>query len=313
MPTLENYGAVVAETTTTIRNWLSSIPFSRHVTARTPDRARHGVTGYSINLFLYNDELVMHTEDVSTRAHSSAIADLHYLVSVHPDDSYEDAYPGSHSVYGSIRGAVERHPVLTMPVADEVVRVQLRSTPLTLEQLSALWLATGMPIQSSLGVTASFIMDAERLPLAGAVSDVLALPPGAVSVFTGIDLAAKLAAATSIAEQSNSELIRVPLHRLISEHMKTTERNIARLMQKAASGTSVLMIEDADAVFAQHSGRGVRGGVRSHLRFRNIQPGWVLHQLSRAPGHVIISIDGEPGAQLARWSGVEVRFPPNKT
>ena len=57
MSALTNYGQAVASTTLALQRLLESTPVELQVTARTLGAARTGVTGASVNVFLYSDGL----------------------------------------------------------------------------------------------------------------------------------------------------------------------------------------------------------------------------------------------------------------
>ncbi|SDL06314.1 hypothetical protein SAMN05216282_12521 [Cryobacterium psychrotolerans] len=58
MSALTNYGRASAATPMAIQKLLSSPSLNLQVTARTPHATRVGVTGPSMNLFLYSDGLM---------------------------------------------------------------------------------------------------------------------------------------------------------------------------------------------------------------------------------------------------------------
>lgn len=159
MPVLENYGQAIASTTIALQQLVTSTLVGVQVTTRTLDAARTGMSGPSVNLFLYRDRLASYREGSDPRGPSRIIAELHYLVSVYPgDDADTDAV--SQRAYGAARAAIERHPVLTVPVGSESsAQVRLTSAALTIKDLTSLWLSSTAPLRLSFGVTASFALN----------------------------------------------------------------------------------------------------------------------------------------------------------
>ena len=155
MPSLSTYGQAIASTTVALQQLLAAAPAKLQVTARTPDAARDGVSGASINLFLYRDELTGYRDGREPPGSSHNIAELFYLVSANAGDT-SDADAVSHRAFGTARALVQQHPVVIVPLGDRTADVQLRGHSLTLDQLLALWPALGAPLRLSFGVTATF-------------------------------------------------------------------------------------------------------------------------------------------------------------
>lgn len=306
MSSLTNYGQAIASTTIALQELLASPPVGLQATIRAPGEARTGLTGASVNLFLYSDGLISYREASTQHGPSRVIAELHYLVSAFPaDDGDTDA--ASHRAFGAARAAIERHPVLTVPVGSaDSLQVWLTSSPLTAESLTALWLASGAPLRLSFGVMASFTLDAaERVAVVGTVHDVVQLAgAGAIAVFSGTDAAAKAAAAASVAQELGKALVTVPLASIVSRDMDETEHNLTALFEQAEHRGAVLLIDEAEDLF------GVRPEVLDiDDPYSAIEIGQVLDRLGRSPSVVIIAIRDSAGDELADRARVEVRFP----
>ena len=157
MPNLSSYGQAIASTTVALQQLLAAAPAQLQVTARTPDAARTGVTGASINLFLYRDELTGYRDGREPPGSSHNIAELFYLVSATPGDT-SDTDAVSHRAYGTARAVVQQNPVLIVPLGERTTDVQLRSHALSEENLTALWIASDAPLRLSFGVTATFTL-----------------------------------------------------------------------------------------------------------------------------------------------------------
>jgi hypothetical protein len=303
MQTLDKYGQAIAATTIALQQFLASEP-GMQATARPPDAARRGVSGPSVNLFLYRDDLARYREGGELNAPDHLLVELHYLVSAHPgDDADTDA--ASQRAYGAARSAIDRHPVVTVPDgAGGSFLVRLATDPLTLEDLTSLWDASTAALRLSFGLTASFALDLPgRAPFAG-IRDVVDLEPGAIAVFAGPGAAAKQAAGASVAQQRGESLVSVPLSRLVSKYIGETEHNLETLFARAEDKKVVLFIDEADALFGQ------RTEVRdSHDRYARVDAEAVLELLSRAPGVVIIAVKGPVGSELDGRAAGQISFP----
>ncbi|MET1051146.1 MAG: Pvc16 family protein [Mycetocola sp.] len=155
MTVISSYGQAIASTTVALHTLLASPPAQLQVTARTPDDARAGVDGASVNLFLYRDELTGYRDGREPRGSGHNIAELFYLVSATAGD-VSDTDAVSHRAYGTARAVIQQNPVLVVPVGAGTVDVQLRSHALSIAELAALWTASASPLRPSFGVTATF-------------------------------------------------------------------------------------------------------------------------------------------------------------
>jgi hypothetical protein len=306
MSSLSNYGHVIAATTVALQSMLAGSPFGLNVTARSLDVARSGVTGSSVNLFLYSDSLITYREASAQHGPSRVIAELRYLVSAFAAD-VADTDAASHRDFGTAQAAIERHPVLTVPVtANENLQVWLTPAPLTTDVLTALWQASGAPLRMSFAVMASFTLDTtERITKLGTVRDVVKLAgAGAIAVFSGADAAAKSQAAASAARELGTALVTVELGSVVGTSIEETVVTLDRLFDRAKEQGAVLLIDDADALF------GVRPEeLDPDDPYAAIDVGAVLDRLGNAPSVVIIGLAGLSGDELADRAGVEVRFP----
>ena len=261
-----------------------------------------------MNLFLYRDDLARYRGGGERQGLDHVIVELHYLVSAHSgDDADTDA--ASQRAYGAARSGVESSPVLT--VADGTggsFLVRLTADPLTLEELASLWIASTAALRLSFGLAASFALDMPgHSPLAGSLRDVVGLEPGSVAVFGGPDAAEKQAAAASVAEQRGESFVRIPLSHVVSKYIGETEHNLETLFSRAEdSKAAVLFIDEADALFGQRS-----EVPDSHDRYAGMDADAVLGLFARAPGVVIVAVNGPVGNELAGRAAVQVRFPPD--
>lgn len=308
MSSLTNYGQAIASTTVALQRLLTSPPIGLHVTAYALGAPRTGVTGPSINLYLYYDSLISYREETQ-RGPSRVIAELHYLVSAFPGDDV-DTDAGSHRSFGAARAAIERHPVLNVPIGSaDNLQVWLSPSPLTNEVLTSLYVASVAPLRLSFGVMASFTLDAaERTAVVGTVRDVVKLAgAGSMAVFTGLDAEAKAKAAASVATELGRPLVTVPLGEVIGADVAETEDNLGRIFDQAEHRGAVLMIAASDPLF----------GVRPEELdlddpYAGVEIGTVLDLLGQSPSVVIIELTDSTGDELADRTQVEVRFPEPK-
>ena len=108
MPSLANYGPAIAATTAALSPLLTTA--TTQVTARTPDAARSGVLGASVNLFLYRDDLIAYRDGSDPTGLVGNVVELHYLVSSHAADK-PDTNALSQRAHGAARAAIETNPV----------------------------------------------------------------------------------------------------------------------------------------------------------------------------------------------------------
>ncbi|TFC94647.1 MULTISPECIES: Pvc16 family protein [Cryobacterium] len=304
MSSLTNYGQAIVSTTVALQRLLTAPPIGLQVTAYALGSPRTGVTGPSVNVYLYYDSLISYREETQ-RGPSRVIAELHYLVSAFPGDEV-DTDVGSHRVFGTARAAIERHPVLNVPIGSaDTLQVWLSPSPLTNEVLTSLWLASNAPLRLSFGVMASFTLDAaERTAVVGTVGDVVKLAgAGAITVFTGTDAAAKAKAAASVASELGKALVTLPLGEIVGATHEETEDKLARVFNQAEHRGAVLMVTAADPLF----------GVRPEELdvddpYAGMEIGSVLDLLGQAPSVVIMELTHPAGDELADRTQVEVRF-----
>ena len=305
MTSLDDYGSAIAATTAALEQLI--IGATPQATTRTPDAARVGIDGASVNVFLYRDGLVAYRDGGDPRGTGHILVELNYLVSAHPGDE-ADTDLLSQRAYGAARATIQRNPVLTVLVDSTPLQVRLTTTALTLDELTSLWIASTAPLRLSFGVTAALALRADDpASIAGTIGDVVTRAgPGVLVAFTGSDASAKSDAVKSIADDLGQPIIQVALDQVVSKYISETEQNLAKLFDSAESKDFVLFFDEADALF------GRRTDVSdSHDRYAGVEVEPILDLLSRAPGLVIFGV-GDTGAWLATRVSVEVRFPPDE-
>ncbi|MBK9070105.1 MAG: ATP-binding protein [Myxococcales bacterium] len=119
---------------------------------------------------------------------------------------------------------------------------------------------------------------AVKLPYGGAVTALLAGPPG-----TGKTMSAAL-----IAHELGRPLFRVDLARVVSKYIGETEKQLARLFDEAEASGAILLFDEADALFAK------RTDVKSsNDRHANLEVNFLLQRLETFGGVVLLTTNHE--------------------
>jgi SpoVK/Ycf46/Vps4 family AAA+-type ATPase len=91
------------------------------------------------------------------------------------------------------------------------------------------------------------------------------------------------AAAEAIAEELGEDLYRVDLSEVVSKSIGETEKNLDRVFEDAGRAASILLFDEADALF------GKRTEVKdSHDRFANAAIGYLLQRADTYSGIVLL-------------------------
>jgi len=103
-------------------------------------------------------------------------------------------------------------------------------------------------------------------------------------LFVGPTGTGKTMAAQAMADQLGMELLRIDLSRIVSKYIAETEENLDRLFDQAENSGSVLLFDEADAVF------GKRSEVRdAHDRYANVDTAYPLQRMEVHAGLVILA------------------------
>jgi SpoVK/Ycf46/Vps4 family AAA+-type ATPase len=107
---------------------------------------------------------------------------------------------------------------------------------------------------------------------------------GVRALFVGPSGTGKTLAAENLARELGLDLHRVDLSGVVSKYIGETEKNLARVLDRAARSGAVLYFDEADALF------GKRTGVKdSHDRYANLEVGYLLQRIERHDGVAILS------------------------
>ncbi len=124
-------------------------------------------------------------------------------------------------------------------------------------------------------------------------------PSGAVIVLSGATAFRRQKAAEVLAEELQLHLASVDLSAVVSKHVGETEKNVNRVFDMANRHGSILLFDEADALF------GKRTQVHdAHDRYANTEVSHLLQCIEKHQGLVILTTSGK--------SRIEEAFSPEK-
>jgi SpoVK/Ycf46/Vps4 family AAA+-type ATPase len=103
-------------------------------------------------------------------------------------------------------------------------------------------------------------------------------------LFTGASPTDKAQAAEAIASELKVRLLHVDLSQVVSKHIGETERNLDRVFAEATAGNTVLLFDEADALFGRRS--EITG---AHDRHQNVEASHLLERIEGYSGIVILA------------------------
>ncbi|HET7504587.1 MAG TPA: ATP-binding protein [Kofleriaceae bacterium] len=107
---------------------------------------------------------------------------------------------------------------------------------------------------------------------------------GISALFSGASGTGKTMAAEVLAHELALDLYRVDLSQTISKYIGETEKNLRRIFDAADGGATILLFDEADALF------GKRSEVKdSHDRFANIEVSYLLQRMEAYRGLAILT------------------------
>jgi len=107
---------------------------------------------------------------------------------------------------------------------------------------------------------------------------------GISALFAGSSGTGKTMAADIIAQQLELDLYRIDLSSIISKYIGETEKNLRKVFDAAEAGGSILLFDEADALF------GKRSEVKdSHDRHANIEVAYLLQRMEAYRGLAILT------------------------
>jgi SpoVK/Ycf46/Vps4 family AAA+-type ATPase len=107
---------------------------------------------------------------------------------------------------------------------------------------------------------------------------------GITALFSGPSGTGKTTAAEAMAASLGLDLLHVDLAQVVSKYIGETEKNLDRVFAAAEAGGSILLFDEADAIF------GKRSEVRdSHDRYANMEVSYLLQRMEAYRGLAILT------------------------
>lgn len=114
-------------------------------------------------------------------------------------------------------------------------------------------------------------------------------------LFGGDNTAEKLKAAKAVANASRRPLYRVAVSAVISKYIGETEKNLGRLFRAAEGTGSLLLFDEADALF------GAASDVKdSHDRYARLKLNYLLRSINAYAGVSILATAAAPSPAMRR-------------
>lgn len=110
------------------------------------------------------------------------------------------------------------------------------------------------------------------------------IKPGYRALFYGPPGTGKTLTATLLGKQTNQDVFRIDLSRVISKYIGETEKNLSRLFDKAENKDWILFFDEADALF------GKRTEIRdAHDKYANQEVAYLLQRIENYNGLVVLA------------------------
>jgi AAA+ superfamily predicted ATPase len=110
------------------------------------------------------------------------------------------------------------------------------------------------------------------------------IKPGYRALFYGPPGTGKTLTATLLGKHTDKDVFRIDLSRVVSKYIGETEKNLARLFDKAENKNWILFFDEADALF------GKRTDVRdAHDKYANQEVAYLLQRIETYAGLVILA------------------------
>jgi SpoVK/Ycf46/Vps4 family AAA+-type ATPase len=130
--------------------------------------------------------------------------------------------------------------------------------------------------------------------------------PGYRALFHGPPGTGKTLTATLLGKHTSRPVFRIDLSRVVSKYIGETEKNLARLFDRAQHKSWILFFDEADALF------GKRTEIRdAHDKYANQEVAYLLQRIEGHPGLVILATNQRGNvdeAFLRRFQAV-IHFP----
>ena len=112
----------------------------------------------------------------------------------------------------------------------------------------------------------------------------LATGRGLSALFTGPPGTGKTMAAGVMANELHLDLYRIDLSQVVSKYIGETEKNLSRIFAEAESSGTVLLFDEADALFGKRTEIG-----DAHDRYANIETSYLLQRMEEYEGIAILA------------------------
>ncbi len=110
------------------------------------------------------------------------------------------------------------------------------------------------------------------------------MKPGYRVLFHGPPGTGKTLTATLLGKSTNRDVFKIDLSMVVSKYIGETEKNLARLFDKAQNKDWILFFDEADALF------GKRTGIRdAHDKYANQEVSYLLQRIETYPGLIILA------------------------
>jgi SpoVK/Ycf46/Vps4 family AAA+-type ATPase len=129
---------------------------------------------------------------------------------------------------------------------------------------------------------------------------------GVSALFAGASGTGKTLAAEVLANELRLDLYRVDLSRVVDKYIGETEKNLRRIFDAAEGGGTILLFDEADALF------GKRSEVKdSHDRYANIEVSYLLQRMEAYRGLAILTTNMKSALDTAFLRRIRflVQFP----
>jgi SpoVK/Ycf46/Vps4 family AAA+-type ATPase len=132
------------------------------------------------------------------------------------------------------------------------------------------------------------------------------LKPGYRALFHGPPGTGKTLTATLLGKQTDRDVFRIDLSRMVSKYIGETEKNLSRLFDKAENKDWILFFDEADAFF------GKRTDIRdAHDKYANQEAAYLLQRIETYGGLVILATNqrGNIDDAFLRRFQAAIQFP----
>ncbi|QBX56732.1 ATP-binding protein [Nocardioides seonyuensis] len=129
---------------------------------------------------------------------------------------------------------------------------------------------------------------------------------GSTALFAGEPGTGKTMAAEVVAAELDLELLHVDLSAVVSKYIGETEKNLARVFDRADQQGAILLFDEADALFGRRT-----EVTDSHDRYANIEVSYLLQRMESYRGLAILTTNARAALDKAfvRRLGFIVQFP----